>query len=294
MKIAIIGAGEIGTALHHILPKEGNEINLYDKQPGKVPGQKPLADVVAAADVLVFAVPSWVLRSAGAEIKPLLSKRTVVAFLSKGLEEGSGKTAFEVLSEELSGNSIALISGPMLGEELMADRGGAAVVAGSEPEAAEILQPLLEASGLVVSLAADIRGVSLAGVLKNVYAIGIGMAHALGWDQSMTGWLFDQAFEEMKLVIGRLGGKPETADTAAGLGDLIATGSSDYSNNRQYGIELVGHGSSLIRCEGGVSLPSLYLLLGSDTGGLPFLEAIRSVVIDHASPSDIFSKLKGN
>lgn len=292
MKIAIIGAGEIGSAINHILPKVVNTVELYDKQPGKVPGQKPLEEVLRDAEIVFMAVPSWVLRAAALDIKPYLWEGSVIACLSKGLEEGTGKTAYEVLTEEISGSDLAIISGPMLGEELMAGRGGAAVVASRKNSTYEKLEKLLTASGLVTSYSDDIRGVSLAGVLKNVYSIGVGMAHSIGWDESLTGWLFDLAFKEMREIITRLSGRPETADSPAGLADLIATGSSDFSNNRQYGLELAGHGSSLVKCEGGVALPSLKLLLGESTEDFQLLSVIERSVSDPGRIREHFDSLK--
>lgn len=59
----IIGAGEIGTALARVLAKRRHPAcALWDKQRGKVPGQRPLAELVPPAKVAFLGVPSTAVR----------------------------------------------------------------------------------------------------------------------------------------------------------------------------------------------------------------------------------------
>jgi glycerol-3-phosphate dehydrogenase (NAD(P)+) len=132
------------------------------------------------------------------------------------------------------------------------------------------------------------RGVALAGIIKNIYAIGLGIAGGLMWGDNQKGWLTGVAIREMANIIKLLGGEKETAYSVAGLGDLIATGYSPYSRNREVGNELVKTGTCCLESEGSRSLPIIASLLGQEKNTLPFFTALEEILIKNQNAKTIF------
>lgn len=293
--VTFIGAGEIGTAVAGLVKTSGARIDQWDALPGKVPNQKPLATVVPNTDVIFLCVASWNLRGAMAEIVPYLSKKTVIVSLSKGIELRTRFTIDEMLADGLPrGQATALLSGPMLATELKQGLMGAAVVASRSSAAAKRVAALFKKSVLRVSITKDIRGTSFAGVLKNIYALGLGIADALELGSNATGWLVEQAMHEMMGILKQLNSRGDAVAAAlgpAGLGDLVATGSSPFSSNRRVGGEIVAGKGLTKMSEGYISIPSLRSLLGARAKKYPFLQAVAGVVIEKKSAKTAFTKL---
>jgi glycerol-3-phosphate dehydrogenase (NAD(P)+) len=84
----------------------------------------------------------------------------------------------------------------------------------------------------------DVIGCELAGALKNVMAIASGMSDGLGFGDNTRATLLTRALAELSRLGVALGGRPETFAGLAGMGDLIATCSSDKSRNHQVGVGL--------------------------------------------------------
>src|SRR3989338_844635 len=109
----------------------------------------------------------------------------------------------------------------------------------------------------------DVRGVAVAGVLKNIYALGLGIAHALGWGENQKGWFVSRALREMARAAELLGGTRETMLGIAGLGDLVATGFSPHSHNRTTGALFVTDPGRFPKAESINALPIIIKKLGA-------------------------------
>ncbi|MBI2645012.1 hypothetical protein HYW94_02450 [Candidatus Uhrbacteria bacterium] len=291
--IVIIGAGEIGSSLGGLLKKKGYVIEWWDADTSRVPNQKDLADIVPSADVLFFCIPSWVHRVAIASCTPHLSKKTIVLTVSKGLEKDTKKTIAEVIEEALpAGQPYGLISGPMLAEEMDAEQFGCGVYATTYTGTKSVITELFRGTVLRMEDSSDIKGVAFAGVLKNIYALALGISDGLSLGDNARGWIVAQAIHEASEIIYRLGGVRETAYGAAGLGDLIATGCSDFSRNREEGKNIAQTGICSATSEGCVSLPSLIALLGN-TQDFPLLKTLEHIFAQHEDVrASVFSLLR--
>ncbi len=285
-KIAVIGAGSIGAALGEILKKRnGLEVEFWDSDQSKMPVWKPVADVVAGAEFIFLCVPSWELRNAAEEISPHLASGAVVVSLTKGLEEKTLKTADEVLKEVLPKDSVmCILGGPMLSGELKKGNIGVAVAAIKNEIEFLKIKNLLSGMNVFLEYSNDVHGVALVGVLKNVYAFGLGVIDALELGNNFKGWWVQKSLQEMARMISDLGGNGKTALDVAGLGDLVATGFSNNSKNFRSGQEFVKTGKCLLKGEGFVSLPLVFELLKKDFKNYPLLVSLRSIVIDCAEP----------
>lgn len=291
--VAIIGAGAIGQALAHILDQnKENRLALFDKDPAKVTRVAlPLPEVIQDAEVIFMCVPSWAMRDALAEMKPHLQSEAVVVSLAKGIEGVHRKTMDQLLIEFLPLHRSALLGGPMLASEFMAGLPGVGCLATEHSEVAERICRLFSGTLLSLEATLDVRGVALSGVLKNIYALGIGIAQGISWGNNQKGWYVREALAEMATIIEQLGGKRETAYSLAGVGDLVATGFSGFSRNSRSGEEIARTGVCNIQSEGCASLPHFLQLLPDDRSTFPVLQGLEHIIVDGKDAKEVFTKL---
>jgi glycerol-3-phosphate dehydrogenase (NAD(P)+) len=297
INIAIIGVGEIGSAIASLIKPSGVHITEWDKDPSKVPHQKTLEEVVRGTQAVFLCVPSWHLRDAVAEVRPFITKKTVIISLSKGVELGTELTVDALLAATLpKGQPMALISGPMLAEELVEGLPTAAVVATKDQTTFKRVVVLFKKSRLHLSWTRDLRGTAYAGVLKNAYALSLGIADAIPLGSNAKGWLVQRAIQEMTGIITLLSPKSDAVEAAhgpAGLGDLVATGFSPYSSNFTVGRELVAGKGITKMSEGFISLPSLVDRLGSRMKKFPLFQTVSNIVVKKRNAKKEFAKLVG-
>jgi len=293
MRIAVIGAGAIGQAIAGLLHgREKITIDFWDTDLSKVPDQKPLPEVITQASLVFVCVPSFAVRAVAEDIKPHLRLTTPVVSVAKGIEAETHKTMDEVLQESLSPDQpMALFCGPMLAHEIMKGMPSAAVVGTKTRRVFTRLKQVFAGTTLRVEHSRDIHGVALVSVLKNIYAIGVGVGEGLGYGDNFRGWFMNQAAHEMVTILKLLGGKSVTVYSSAGLGDFIATGVSPYSRNHTVGKEIGTQGQTHLTSEGLQSLPSLLYLVGDHMGELPLLKAICDIVVENRHAQPIFQTL---
>lgn len=293
LHVSFIGAGEIGSALAKLVSRSGVHTELWDADPTKVPHQKSLEEIVQQADVLFFCVPSWVLRVAMKSILLHLKKKTVCVFVSKGIEAKSKLFMDGLVRSVLpKGQSFALLSGPMLAEELVDGHGGAACIGTKSLKDFKKIEQIFLCEDLHLTFAPNVKSVAMAGVLKNVYAIALGIATGLKWGDNRKGWLCAEAMQEMILIMKTLKADPSYAFSQAGLGDFIATGMSAYSSNHSLGRELAEESSCKRKSEGCEAIPSLVKMLGPKTmKSLPLLSALFLVIEKGVDVKDAFENV---
>ncbi|MBI5220589.1 MAG: NAD(P)-binding domain-containing protein [Candidatus Liptonbacteria bacterium] len=280
-RIVILGAGDIGRALAVVLEQAGHGVLLWDKDPQKVPNQKPLSGLVPQAEVIFICVPSWALREVLIEISPFLPYATTVVSLTKGIEVKSQKLADEVMCELLSRNRpFAVLGGPLLAEEIVQGLQSVGVVASNNRAVYDRLAAVSQGTQLMLEYSSHVHQIALAGVLKNIYSLMIGVADGLAYGSNTKGWLVAQATHEMTEIFAFFRYPPAVILSTAGLGDLIATAFSPYSRNRKAGNELARTGTIFTTSEGIVSLPPMLNLLGEGARRLPLLQTLRRIVIE--------------
>ncbi len=271
MNITIIGQGEIGVALVKVL--SDFDVRTWDADEKKEMSDKTCEDAVSEANVIFVAIPSWALSEALPVIRDNAPGDAFVVAVTKGIN--SGKFVSELLQDHFGSERVALLSGPMLAEELMQGMRTIAVIAGDK-EVFDAVSPIFEKSIIEVEHSTDIHGVSAAGVLKNVYAIGLGIAEGSGCGSDFTGSYVSAAIEEMRKAVVALSGDSETVMGPAGIGDLVATSTSSYSKNHSIG-KALAEGKEVGKSEGVVSIDALVERLGG-ADDYPLLNTIRKTL----------------
>jgi glycerol-3-phosphate dehydrogenase (NAD(P)+) len=200
-----------------------------------------LLEAASNAEVVVMAVPSHGFREVFTRIATALPEDRIVVSLTKGIEQGTLATMTEVIFDVEPGanrDRVGVMTGPNLASEIAAEQPTATVVAMRDEDAAAALQQLFMHPTFRVYTNDDVTGCELGGALKNVMAIASGMSDGLGFGDNTRATLLTRALAELTRLGVALGGRPETFAGLAGMGDLIATCSSNRSRNHRVGFGL--------------------------------------------------------
>jgi glycerol-3-phosphate dehydrogenase (NAD(P)+) len=259
--VGVLGAGSWGTALAIQLARAGRTTWLWGRSaehlsalgrdrrnarylpdapfPAGLEVEADLARVLAIADILVLAVPSHAVRALLQEIAPQLRRRTPIAWASKGLEHPQGKLLHEVAAEVLGPEwPVAVLSGPTFASEVAKALPTAITVASTHAGFAHELATILSSESFRAYTSSDIIGVEVGGAVKNVLAIGTGIADGLGLGANTRVALITRGLVEMTRLGVAVGARRETLSGLAGLGDLVLTCTDDQSRNRRFGLAL--------------------------------------------------------
>jgi len=153
---------------------------------------------------------------------------------SKGIEQSTLRTPYEILVDELPGkfhDSLAVVSGPSFAKEVAAGLPTNVTCAASNPECARKVQSALSTQIFRVYTGSDIIGAELCGAVKNVLAIACGTSDGLGFGANARAGLITRGLAEMARLVVKKGGRTSTVTGLAGVGDLVLTCSSSLSRN---------------------------------------------------------------
>ncbi len=268
--MAVIGAGSWGTALAIQCARAGHPTRLWGRDAALIrsmqkarrnPRYLPDAEFPAAlqpvvdlrealADVrdALMAVPSHVFRAVLLEIKPHLDAGARLAWASKGFETATGLLPHQVAQAVFGGRPGAVLSGPTFAREVGAGLPTAMTIASRDAEFARELALRLSGPRFRAYTQSDITGVEVGGAVKNVIAIGSGIADGMGFGANTRVALITRGIAEMTRLGMSLGAQRETFMGLAALGDLVLTCTDDQSRNRRLGLAL-GRGLSLAEAQ---------------------------------------------
>lgn len=322
MKVAVVGAGSWGTTVA-ILTAGNADTTLWVRRPEAaariastrenaeyLPGVElppqvhptsSLEDACSGADVVVMGVPSHGFREVLEAARPFIAADVPVVSLSKGVEQGTLRRMTEVIAEVLDGHRadrIGVLTGPNLAREVSAGQPTASVVAVRDTATAEMLQRVFWAPTFRVYTNPDVVGCEIAGALKNVLAIGAGIADGLGYGDNTKAALMTRGLAELARLGVAIGGEPLTFAGLAGMGDLIATCSSPQSRNRHVGVEL-GKGRTIddivaemnMVAEGVKTTAAVLQIAASHGVEMPLASFVGRVLHEGARPADLVPEL---
>ena len=209
----------------------------------------------AAADILIFAVPSKFIRHTFKELRGLVKNKKLIN-LSKGIESTSLKTISQLAEEEFGPGILdqwVTISGPSFARELASNH-PTVVAAGSRyPVLVEHIQEDFSSDILRIYSCDDLRGIEVGGSMKNVMAIASGIVNGCGYGYNTTASLVTRASMEIMRFGLKLGARQETFWGLAGIGDLMLTCFGPLSRNFQLG-RRIARGESLDQIESSTAM----------------------------------------
>jgi glycerol-3-phosphate dehydrogenase (NAD(P)+) len=233
--------------------------------------------------------------------RPFIGPRVPVVSLAKGIEQSTLARMTEVAADVLADHDpgcIGVLTGPNLAREVAAGQPTASVVAMTDAGVAAELQRMFFSPTFRVYTNPDVVGCEIAGALKNVLAIGAGIAAGIGYGDNTKAALMTRGLAELARLGVAMGGDPLTFAGLAGMGDLIATCSSPQSRNRHVGVEL-GKGRPLTEIVSemnmvaeGVKTTAAVLALAERYGvELPLAEFVGRVLNEGANPAELVPEL---
>jgi len=265
MRIAILGAGAWGTALACALagrrevalwarrPEHASQLNQERSNLRYLPGVVLAPSIVitgelaqavrfASGGLLALATPTAALRATLQALRSI-GELPPVLWLSKGFERDSRMLPHEIVGDEIPGHPAGPLSGPSFADEVARGLPTALTVGGSAAFCAQVTRTL-HGDALRIYSTQDVIGVEVGGAVKNVMAIGTGIADALGLGNNGRAALITRGLAEITRLGVALGGRAETFTGLTGLGDLILTCTGELSRNRRVGLAL-GRGTEL-------------------------------------------------
>ncbi len=204
----------------------------------------------------------------------------------------------DVVSEEVPGRAIVAVSGPSFALEVARRQPTAVVAASDDPEASATVQRAFSTPHFRVYTSDDVRGVEVAGAVKNVMAVATGIAEGLGLGLNSRAALITRGLAETTRLGLALGARAGTFAGLAGLGDLVLTCTGALSRNRAVGVE-VGKGRKLDEvlagtesvAEGVRNARSTVALASREGVAMPIAEAVHRVLFESQPAAEAIAGL---
>ena len=322
MRVAILGAGSWGTAFAQIAADAGNDVSIWGRTaqtineintdhhnfkfhpenmlPQSINASTDAQKVLKDADVVVLAIPAQTLRQNLSDWGSSIPKAAFILSLLKGIEVGTLERMSQVTTEVLGINAerVSILTGPNLAGEIIRREPAASVIACSNETNAHHLQDMCATPYFRPYTSTDVIGCELAGSIKNVMALAVGMAIGLGMGDNTKATVITRGLAETARLGVAMGADPSTFAGLAGMGDLVATCSSPLSRNRSVG-ELLGRGSTMEQAraktkttaEGVSSAPAVLALAKKFQVDMPIVEAVVDVVQKSLPPAEVVKRL---
>ena len=322
--VTVLGAGSYGTALAICLARNGTPTILWGRDTQQLSDMAssrqnqrylpdiPLPDslviepdlnkaIAASRDILVV-VPSHAFKGMLETIAPMLTPSQRIIWATKGLEPGTGRLLKDVAQDVLGeGYPLAVLSGPTFAKEMAAGLPTAISLSSTDDAFIDDMAAKLHCTkSFRVYKNPDFVGVQLGGAVKNVIAIGAGLADGLGFGANARTALITRGLAELTRLGVKAGAQPETFMGMAGLGDLVLTCTDNQSRNRRFGLAL-GKGVSVEQAmtdigqvvEGYRNTEEVKALAENLDVEMPICEQIYAVLYQGQSPKDAALALLG-
>ncbi len=321
--ITIIGSGAYGTALASVLldnehnvtilgvdKNEIDDININHKNSKYFPEYKLDKSIKAVldweeglkdADVLVLAIPSKFLNDVCTKINKYSKRKMGIINASKGFGQKSLEIPHELLDSTLKPNTyeyIGGIYGPSIAEEVLSKEQLLIVATSNTIENADKITKIFKNNYFIVYSSENIKMIEYSVILKNIYAISVGMSYAIFSSKSTIASIISIAISEIRQIIGIYTNnsvKNITFDIAS-LADIILTTTSDKSRNFSLGFQIGKNNdvSSVLKnykltVEGLESCKMLCDSLIENGHNLPLISILYDILFNEKTPS-IFLK----
>lgn len=319
-KVSVFGAGAWGSTLAQVLCDAGNEVLLWGRNadvvneinsshtnskyigknllPNAIRATTDLEETFAYSKIYVLAIPSQQLRTTLQSWKEHFSDDCLIVSTLKGIEISTQLRMTEVMSEVIGPHRIALITGPNLADELILRQPAGAVAAATNMATSEQVRDLFRTPYYRVYTSVDLLGCELAGAIKNVIALAVGISIGLGFGENTQAMLITRGLNEVARLCAAHGADPLSAAGLAGMGDLVATCGSPLSRNRTFG-ELLGKTGTMeeaiaqgAKTVEGVASSSAIVEIAHRVGvEVPVIESVADIVNGSLTPAQALQRL---
>jgi glycerol-3-phosphate dehydrogenase (NAD(P)+) len=324
-KVAVLGGGSFGTVLANIAASNGNNVALWVRDSEQalrinsegansiyhpelqlspnIEASENLEDVVRGSDIVLIATPSIIFENIVQRITPMVESKACIISCTKGIKLNPFRSMSDIISMNIgtNTNSIGVLSGPNLAREIAENKVAGTVIASTNDDLILSVKNALSSESFKVYSSNDIQGVELAGALKNIYAIICGMADSLEVGENAVGLILTRSMAEMSRFAVAKGANPITFLGLAGMGDLVATCTSNLSRNFQLGKHL-GLGLTLENAKEKVGqvaegVRTLEVIKEESTSlniNMPLVDSLHDIIYKGASAKILIDDLVNN
>ena len=341
MTFGILGSGSWGTALAKILTDNGQTIFWWNRSQQSIDeimarrhnphylstayfdtSQLKLTtdpvEVIQHSDCIIIAIPSAyaasTLQSLGTEI--FTGKKIISAIKGILPEENFLLNDFLKQAFNFPLEGYFAVLGPCHAEEVAAEKLSYLTFSGIDEAATHEIATYFKTAYLNTVENDDIYGVQFAAVLKNIYAVGAGMAHGLEYGDNFLSVLIANSADEMagflkkagikNIEVGHVDALPSVNEHRSNnyaasvyLGDLLVTCYSLYSRNRTFG-NMIGKGYSVksaqiemsMVAEGYNASKCMYLINQNIKAEMPIAETVYRILWEHLAPREGFKEIE--
>lgn len=315
-RCAVVGYGSWGTAIVKMLLENEAQVAWHISNANVVEGLKrgrrnpkylsqvkfspsqifisqDINEVIQRADVIIVAVPSAFLEQTLAPVNVDLKDKFIVSAV-KGIIPSSLVTVAEFFNQkyDIPFSQIGIISGPSHAEEVALEKLSYLTVVCKSIDDAEVLGGKIRSKYIKVSYSTDIYGVEYASVLKNIYALSVGIALGLGYGDNFIAVLTSNGAMEMENFINATYPYERNTNASAYLGDLLVTSYSQFSRNRSFGM-MIGKGYSVgatkrelnMVAEGYYAAECINRVIKKAKVSMPIVEAVYNILYEGVAPA---------
>ena len=316
MKVGIIGAGSLGTALAQTTAQNADEVILHLRRQTLAddinetgfnaeyyPNVKLMDNIAATTDmndladcrVIFLSIPSSAFRSTLNDLKDVVSKDTILVTTAKGIEYPSLKTMGNLIEEYFDDGYVAL-SGPNFASEIVLNLPTVSNLASKSRKNAEIVRDILSTKQFKVKIIDDVIGLEICGIIKNINAIANGICEGMNVNENARYGVLTKGFEDTAKIVESIGGEASTAGEYCGFGDLVLTSTSFESRNHTLGMLygqrlIVDEKASGIVFEGKNSIMAIKDICDNNGITSVVVEFVYDIIVEHALPKVAFKKL---
>ena len=319
-RITVFGAGAWGSTLAQVLCDAGNEVLLWGRNaetiseinnqhtnqrylagqvlPHELRATTDLDEAFAFSQTYVLAIPSTQLRATLNEWKDRFSADCMIVSTLKGIEVSTMLRMTEIIEQVLGKHKVAILTGPNLADELILRQPAGAVAASTSQAVADDVRQIFRTPYYRVYTSVDLLGCELAGAVKNVIALAVGISIGMGFGENTQAMLITRGLNEVARLCAAHGSDPLSAAGLAGMGDLVATCGSPLSRNRTFG-ELLGKTGSMemaiaqgAKTVEGVASSGAIVEIAHRVGvEVPVIEAVADIVNGSLTPEQALTRL---
>ena len=316
MKVGIIGAGSLGTALAQTIAQNVDEVILHLRRRTLAddingtgfnteyyPNVRLMDNIRATTDmnelkdckVIFLSIPSSAFRKTLNDLKGVVSADAILVTTAKGIEYPSLKTMGNLIEEYFDDSYVAL-SGPNFASEIVLNLPTVSNIASKNSQNAQIVRDVLATKQFKVKIIDDVIGLEICGIIKNINAIANGICEGMNVNENARYGVLTKGFEDTAKIVESIGGNPSTAGEYCGFGDLVLTSTSFESRNHTLGMLygqrlIVDEKASGIVFEGKNSIMAIKDICDNNGIKSVIVEFVYDIIVQHALPKIAFRKL---
>ena len=255
-------------------------------------------ELVSACDIVVLATPSIYLSESLDKMTCDYKDKIFVSAI-KGIVPKVNDVVAHYLRNEfkIGFSKQAVIAGPCHAEEVAMERLSYLTIA-TVPENQQVLIDKFSSHFIKVNASTDILGNEYSAILKNIYAIGAGIATGLGYGDNFTAVFVTNAIREMEVFLEAIHETPRDVNESAYLGDLLVTAYSLFSRNRNLG-NLIGKGYTVksaiqsmnMIAEGYYAADSVYQTAKEQNIKTPIIDTVYKILYEENNAEKLYKEL---